>query len=384
MQHERIAARLEAAFRRNFDSGLEVGAAVSVWRGEEEIVSVVGGFRDVGESEPWCPETLVLIWSATKGLAAACAVHALAAADLDLQDSVATIWPEFAQAGKEQVTFAHVLSHGAGLGALDQSGLSMVRYEEVIAAIEKQRPIFPVGLGTGYGPRTFGFIADEIVRRATGGLPLGDYWRRHFAEPMALDLWIGTPSNEHHRIARMIAPRFSPGDGAFAQAMADPNSHTRRAFSSPAGMASVSAMNSAEARSLAFPSLGAIGSARGLAKFYAMLANGGTWRGETFFSSQEMTKIMTRLSQGFDHVLRCDTAFSTGFMLDPLDPDGKKIRNTMGPSLAAFGHPGAGGSLAFADPENGIAFAYVMNQMQAGVLPSERALALVRAIYDDE
>ena len=127
--------------------------------------------------------------------------------------------------------------------------------------------------------------------------------------------------------------------------------------------------------------MGGIGSASSLAKFYAMLALGGVWEGRRLLGEKTLAWMTTRLSQGFDKVLQLDTSFSAGFLMDPLDLSGKKIRPLLGPSLRAFGHPGAGGSLGFADPENRIGFGYVMNQMEPGVLPGERAGAIVNSLY---
>jgi CubicO group peptidase (beta-lactamase class C family) len=182
----------------------------------------------------------------------------------------------------------------------------------------------------------------------------------------------------------MIAARAGCGDveDGFSQAIATPGSLTREAFSTPSGAISPSAMNSPDLRSASLPSLGAIGSADSLAKFYAMLSLEGEWEGQRYFSTEAIRWMTTRLAQGTDKTLRTETAFSAGFMLDPLDASGQKKRHIFGPSISAFGHPGAGGSLAFADPENRLGFAYVMNQMEAGVLPKSRALALVHALYD--
>jgi CubicO group peptidase (beta-lactamase class C family) len=140
-------------------------------------------------------------------------------------------------------------------------------------------------------------------------------------------------------------------------------------------------MNAPAVRSASLPSLGGIGSASALSKFYAMLAAGGEFEGRRYFSEQAMAWMTTPLAQGLDRTLQTETAFSAGFMLDPVDAEGRKKRTTFGPSVTAFGHPGAGGSLAFADPESGLGFAYVMNQMETGVLPKARAIQLVQALY---
>ena len=375
--------RAREAFEANFQRGAEVGAALSIWRGDEELLSVQGGWRDAARTHPWTAETLVLIWSATKGLASACALHAMERAGLPLDARVAEVWPEFGQCGKESITIGQVLSHRAGLSALDAVDLSLLDHDGVARAIEWQPPLWN-DAGHGYGPRTFGFVVDEIVRRLSGGTPLGVYFRKHIGDPMDLDLWIGLPAEHHARVAQMLAPRArgceEPED-AFSQALADPGSLTRRAFASPGGLLGASAMNSPAARSSSIPSLGGIGSASALARFYAMLASGGSANGVQIFRHHSIRQMEAPLSQGMDKVLRLETAFSAGFMKDPVGSDGEKLRRTFGTSLRAFGHPGAGGSLAFADPEARIGFAYVMNQMEPGVLPKRRALSIVEALY---
>jgi CubicO group peptidase (beta-lactamase class C family) len=376
-------SRIRSAFEANFSQGRETGAALSVWQDGREILSLYGGFRDAARQVPWREETLVLIWSATKGMASACALHALDAAGLGLGVRVSEFWPGFGRGGKSGITVGQVLSHSAGLGALDRTDLSVLDHAEVVGAIEEQVPFQEAVGGPGYGPRTFGFLADEIVRRLNGGVPLGSYWRTQFAEPLGLDLWIGLPGKLHHRAASVLPARVVARDGedAFLEAMNRPGSLTKKAFSSPGGLLAVTAMNTPAARSASIPSMGGIGTASSLAKFYAMLALGGVWQGRRFLGGNTQAWMTTRLSQGFDAVLHLDTAFSAGFMMDPLDPSGKKSRSLLGPSLSAFGHPGAGGSLGFADPENRIGFGYVMNQMEQGVLPGIRAGALVGSLY---
>jgi len=373
--------RIEAAFADNFSRGEEVGSAVTVWRNGEEMASFCGGFCDAARKSPWTRNTLVLIWSATKGLSSACVLHALAVAGRDLGALVSEIWPEFTGDGKERLTVGEVLSHQSGLSAVSDRSASFLDHEAVIRAIENQAPYWESGDGHGYGPRTYGFLADELVRRLSGR-KLGDYWREEFGQPMELDVWLGLPEAEHGRVAQILAARTVPSArDPFAQALAVPDSLTRAAFSSPPATLSPSAMNAPAMRSAGFPSLGGIGSAEALAKFYAMLACGGTWEGRRYFSEESLRAMTTPLTQGLDRTLCTETAFSAGFMMDPVEPSGKKIRALFGPSATAFGHPGAGGSLAFADPEKGIGFAYVMNQMEAGVLPQKRALSLVEALY---
>lgn len=374
--------RAQEAFAANFAAGREVGAGLSVWQGGREILNLAEGSRDAARSVPWSDDTLALIWSATKGLAAICVLQCLDERGFTPETYVAEFWPEFAAGGKERMTVGQVMSHTSGLAAMQAGIVSIFDHEGVASALAAQAPLEEALGQVAYGPRTWGFLADEFVRRLTGGEPLGAYWRRAFGDPLGLDLWIGLPESEESRVATMLAPRSTgnAGDPFFA-AFFDATSLTRRAFAAPAGLAAVSMMNQSAARRASIPSLGGIGSATSLAKFYAMLASGGSLAGVRCVSERVLAWAQTRRAQGFDLVLHAEVAFSCGLMLDPLDADGRKTRTLMGPSSSAFGQPGAGGSLAFADPENEIGFAYVMNQMEPGVLPGVRAIAIVNALY---
>jgi CubicO group peptidase (beta-lactamase class C family) len=371
--------RIALLFEENFARFGELGAAVSVWRNGKPIVELHGGFRDAKREEPWTDDTLVLFWSATKGLGSACLLHALQERSIKLQQFVAEFWPEFAQAGKSTITLAQLLSHQAGLSALDRP-VDVLDYAAVIAAIEKQTPLWPPGTAHGYHARTFGFLVDELTRRITGER-ISQYWRSHFAEPLALDIWIGLPEAEHERVATIYAAKAggeqTPAE--FYRELATPGTLVRKTFTSPAGLHSIAAMNTPENRAANVVSFSGIGTASALAKFYGMLANNGTLEGRSYFSSATIGLMTTTLSSGIDRILQIPTAFSAGFMKDPAQAP----HRIFGPSRSAFGHPGAGGSNAFADPENGIGFAYVMNQMEQSLLPNEKSTRLVDAIYSE-
>lgn len=234
----------------------------------------------------------------------------------------------------------------------------------------------------GYHTRTFGFLLDELVRRLTGQ-PLGTIWRTAFGDPLNLNLWIGLPTDRLDAVASVF-PARNPGglpDTPFWRAIADPQSFTKIAFSTPSGLASVASMNTPEARQASLPAIGGIGTARALGKWYAMLANGGEMDGRSYLSPDSLAQMSRVLTQGNDVVSLEYTAFSCGFMLDPISDSREKLRHLFGPSKRAFGHPGAGGSHAFADPENRISFAYVMNQMELGIFPNAKSLRLVDALY---
>ena len=373
---------LSLAFEDNFLSRGELGGSVAVWRQGEPPVVFAGGFQDPERSQAWQDDTLVLVWSATKGPAAACLLHALEAARLSLETPVATLWPAFAAGGKASVTLRMVLQHEAGLSALDTPPPVEDR-EAVVAALAAQVPAWEPGTGHGYHPRTFGFLLDELLRRLGAGKSLGEYWRSFFADPLELDFWMGLPPLLLHRVAPAFSPRtLLPKGDPFLSAFLTPGSLTSRSFASPKGLHSAASMNAPGPRTACYPGFGGIGTASALAKFYAMLACGGEWMGRRYLQRSTLEQIHTGGVQGHDRVLQMETSFSCGFMRDPVSAEGTKLRDTFGPGRAAFGHPGAGGSVAFADPERGLGFAYVMNQMEPGVLPNQRAAALVRALWE--
>lgn len=381
LQPEEIRRRVAPLFQENFDRLGELGAAVSIWQHEQPLLDLIGGFCDKGREQPWASETLVLIWSATKGLASACLLHALQKNHIDLQRRVAEFWPEFAQRGKETITLGQLLSHQAGLCALDRQ-VDILDYDGVIRALEQQQPLWSPGTAHGYHARTFGFLLDELVRRLTG-TQLAKYWRTVFANPLSLDIWIGLPQSQEHRVATMYAAKA--GQAAEPQQFyrdlatpATPATLARKVFTSPAGLHAVSDMNQSKVRRRGTVSFGAIATAGSLAKFYAMLANNGVWQGQEFFKSGTVSWMKASLSDGIDRVFGIPTAFSAGFMKD----SAQCAARIFGAATTAFGHPGAGGSHAFADPENGISFAYVMNQMQQSVFPNARSLRLLQALYD--
>jgi CubicO group peptidase (beta-lactamase class C family) len=372
---------LSLAFEHNFLNRGELGASLAVWCQGHEPFELGAGFQGPERDKPWTKDTLVLVWSATKGPAAACLLHALAAAEVALCTPVAKIWPAFAAAGKAAVTLRMLLQHEAGLCALDTPPPVEDR-EAVAEALARQPPAWKPGTAHGYHPRTFGYLLDELLRRLGAAASLGAYWRSVFAEPLGLEFWIGLPHELLPRVAPVLSPRstLSKGD-PFFEAFMTPGSLTSRSFASPKGLHSASAMNAPAARTSSYPGFGGIGTASALAKFYAMLACGGSWEGLRILEPATMEHIRGGGVQGQDRVLLMETAFSCGFMRDPASSSGLKTRSTFGPSLSAFGHPGAGGSVAFADPDRGVGFAYVMNQMEPGVLPNQRAASLIEALY---
>src|SRR5205809_6049399 len=303
---EKLRARLGPLFRENFEKLGELGAAVSVWQNGKPVVDLYGGFCDARHEKPWTADTLVLVWSATKGIGSACLLHALQEHKINLDRPVSQFWPEFSQGSKERITLAQLLSHQAGLCALDRR-VDVLDYDAVIRALEVQKPLWPPGTAHGYHARTFGFLLDELVRRIAGKA-LSDYWQENFAIPLNLDFWIGLPEKENSRVAMMYAakngklpePKNRQSGSDFYLDLVTPGTLARKTFTSPYGLNAVSAMNTPAIRAQPIVSFGGIGSASALAKFYSMLANGGKADGQTFFSGETLELMGVTLTDGID------------------------------------------------------------------------------------
>jgi len=377
---------LEERFYRNFEERGELGASLSIWKDGGEVVSLHHGWADPRKEIPWTPNTLAPVWSATKGPAAITFLLALENAGLSPHDPVAKVWPELLAAREGNLTFTQLVSHQAGLPALSPDNRPhLLSHGEVIAAMERQKPFWSPGEGHGYHPRTIGFLLDEIVRRIAGGMPLGRYWNTYLALPLRIEFWIGDfPSHILERLATMVPPkgqRPSDEELPFYRALAQPDSLALAAFASPSGMRSLGEINQLEYLQAGLPAFGGIGSAHALAKFYQILAQDGVLEGVQVLPARVLRTARAIQTSGHDQTLLLPTSFTGGFKNDPLDRGGRKQRALFGPSLTAFGQPGAGGSHAFADPESGYSFAYVMNQMEGGILPNRKSLDLVDLLY---
>jgi CubicO group peptidase (beta-lactamase class C family) len=371
--------RISDLFNENFSRFGELGASLSLIRHGEHLIDLAGGHCDREKKVQWTRKTPALIWSATKGLASACLIHTAHTHGIGLDRKVADFWPEYSAAGKAETTLLQVLTHQAGQPALRSPAISILDHEAVAAQLARQEPFWKPGDAHGYHPRTYGFLLDELIRRITQGTPLGTYFRAIFGEPLELDLWIGIPDPILNEVAPIFAPRkereLNDEDASFYKALSQPDSLTRRAFLTPAGLHSPSQMNDPKVRQHSLPSLGGIGTAESLARFYDSLCS------KELLPSEMLERIATLQCSGPDQVLRVDTAFGIGYMKDPV-VSGKKTRELFGASLTGFGQPGSGGSLGFCDPENGIAFGYVMNQMEPGLFPNMKSLRIVKHFYD--
>lgn len=361
---------LKNYFEENFAVRGELGAGLSVWKEGEEIVALLGGYRDRNKSEKWDTETLVPVYSATKGPAAATLLHVLAKHGLDENSLVSEIWKGFPL---DAATFGEMLSHQCGLAALSENA-DVFDHDAVVKAIEQTTPEWVPGEGHGYHPRTYGFLLDECVRRLEGKT-LGQVWNKEIAKPLDIDFWIGLPEREWGRVAKLVPGKAKPSayEEGFYQSFNQTGSLTRRAFSSPRGLHAVAEMNEPKAWSAGLSAMGGVGTASGLAKFY-QCAIGAM---ESPFTEGVRRALGSLQISGEDKVLLRETAFTCGCQKDPVDQAGKKKRHLYGNSTVAFGHPGAGGSHGFGDPASGVSFGYVMNQMELSVMPGERCTGLV-------
>jgi CubicO group peptidase (beta-lactamase class C family) len=372
-----VLGKVHEVFERNFRDRGELGASVSVWWDGTELISEGHGWCEREKTRKWTVDTLIPVYSATKVPAAAAVLMALESRGLSVETPVTEVWPQFPAAGAR---FSHLLSHQCGLSALDRK-VSIFEHAEVVDAIEAQVPAWALGQSQGYHPRTFSALTDEPVRRLTGK-SLGVYWREILADPLGLDFWIGLPESEWPRVARLYPGKAGNDDlaDAFYKQLTTSGTFTRRAFSSPRGLHAIHEMNEPRAWAAGLPALGGVGTASALAKFYQAVIGSIA----SPLSPAARHALATPQRSGDDLVLLRPTTFTCGGQQDPLDGSGRKIRRIYGPSLFAFGHPGAGGSHGMADPATGISFGYVMNQMDLNVMPGLKCMEMVDALFSEQ
>ncbi|MEV5291897.1 serine hydrolase domain-containing protein [Streptomyces sp. NPDC053741] len=366
------------AFVRNFEQRGERGAAVALYHHGSKVVDLWAGTRDVDGAEPWAVDTVQIVRSAGKGIAAAVPLLLHQRGQVDLDAPVGTYWPEFKANGKERVLVRHLLAHRSGVAALDTTLTPEEAADQVSGprAVAEQRPQWEPGTDHGYHAQTYSWIVGELVRRVTGRT-IGRWIAEEIARPLGLDFWFGLPEDEAHRIGRIgpVEPPPAEGSGALrmrpkrsvVDAYGDPDSLTRRAFGA---IDPFPDENDPRYRAAELPASNGVATARGLARCYAAMI--GEVDGHRLFAPATLTLARTEESAGPDRVLVVNTRFGLGYMLHgPSAP-------LLGPG--SFGHPGRGGSLGFADPESGIALGYVTNGLQKGVTADPRAQALVRAV----
>ena len=373
-------------FEANFARRREIGAAVAAYRRDAKVVDLWGGLSDPSRGARWLEDTLVLVYSTSKGLSAMTIALAHSRGLLDYDERVATYWPEFAQNGKDQITVRQLLAHEAGLPVVDEplDAARLADFDALAATVARQRPVWEPGTKHGYHGVSLGWYEGELIRRVDPKRrTLGRFFADEIARPLGLEFYFGLPPQVGaQRVASIQASRslrallqlrHLPRGMLFA--FTRPSSLTARAFTNPR-FRSPAAVDSPRYRAVEFPAAGGIGQVRGIARAYAAFAVGGSELGVTPETMRELSRPATSPSGGWrDEILKVDTAFSLGFVKPSPGFD-------FGTSASAFGHPGAGGSFAFADPERQVAFAYAMNRLGAHLNNDPREKALRDAFYD--
>src|SRR5712692_9067868 len=370
--------RVKQAFMDNFERRGEVGAAVAVTVGGRPVVDLWAGHADASRTRPWQQDTIVNVWSTTKGLCALCAHRLADQGKLDFEAPVAKYWPEFAAAGKSSMPVKYLLNHKAGLAAI-RAPLKLddlFNWAKATSELARQEPWWQPGTKHGYHAITFGWLVGEVVRRISGK-SLGTYFRDEIAGPLKADAYIGFDASLDPRVADTIsAPPPTPGEpNVFAEMLKDPESVSAKAITNPPSLMLPTTSNSRAWRGAEIPAANGHATARALARIYGALARGGEIDGIRILSARRIGRCYVEQSKGMDAVLGFPTRFSLGFMLSQPGAE-------LGPNPRSFGHPGAGGSLGFADPDRKIGFGYVMNQMGSNAtLLDPRTTALISAVY---
>lgn len=371
-------------FERNFAERGELGAACAVYHEGEKVVDLWGGYRDLERQEPWEQDTLVLVYSTTKGLAGMAMAVAHSRGLLDHDERVAAYWPEFAQNGKEAVTVRQLLSHQAGLSAMDRPlGLETIADRDALAAaIAWQRPAWEPGTRHGYHGISLGWYEGELIRRVDPKRrSIGGFFRDEIAAPLGLEFYIGVPPEvPGSRIAEIEAfhplqmllhlNTMPPG---MVLALLNPRSLTSRSLNHMK-LRSPADLNRPEVRAVEIPAGGGVGLVRSIAKAYGVFATGGRELGISPETLDALTKLAAPPSSGVrDMVLHTDTLFSLGYM--------KPFPSfRFGASESAFGTPGLGVSFGYADPDARIGFAYAPNKLGFYMWDDPREKALREAL----
>ena len=368
------------AFAANLSSRGELGGACCAYRRGEKVVDLWGGVRNERTRDPWERDTKVIVYSATKGLAAMTLAIAHSRGWLDYEERVCAYWPDFAQQGKERITVRQLLAHQAGLYALDQPlDRSLVTDLDALAIVlARQKPAWEPGTRQAYHAITLGFYQGELLRRIDPRhRSLGQFFQDEIATPLGLDVYIRLPESvPASQLATIARPSWLDIVRGFPPRLAidaiNPGARIRRALK---GSELAHDEQHVYARNLEIPSGGAVGTARAIARAYGVFATGGRELGLRPDTLALLAAPAIPPTRGFyDECMRVDgIQFSLGFMKSsPALPFG---------SASSFGSPGAGGAMGFADPEAGIGYAYVTSGMGTRLTGDPRDVALRDALY---
>lgn len=365
------------AFAQNFEDFPELGAGFALYADGELKVDISGGIADKASGRAWDANTLQLVFSTTKGAAAICVARLVEAGKLSYDDKVSTHWPEFAAEGKSDITVAQLMSHQSGLPYVDAPLTidDILSVGPVVEALAAQTPIWEPGTAHGYHAVTYGWLAGELVRRVDGR-SIGTYFAEEVAGPLGLDFWIGLPESEELRVSMLEAapPPSDPAELALMLKVMGPGTIGFKALTMNGALMAFGAgqnpFNTREVHATEMPAANGITNASSLARMYA--ATVGDVDGIRLVNDDTMTVMSAEAVNGPDKALVAETRFGMGFMLN----------NDVVPLLSptSFGHAGAGGSLGQADPESGVGYGYVMNQMAGGIAGDPRTIRLNDAV----
>lgn len=353
------------AFRANFDAGEELGASFAAIREGETLVNIWGGFTDRAETKPWSRETLTPVYSTTKGIASIIVAWCVEQGLIGYDDQVSELWPEFGVHGKDRLTIGEAMSHQAGVpGFINPIDPALwLQPRECAAAIAALEPMWPPGTQSGYHPLTWGYIAAEIVQRASGRT-LGTILRDEICAPSGIDFWVGLPDSEHHRCPEMRKPTKA---GSFGEITLP----RKAAFFTPWAAA---AKGAAEWRRVEIPSANGHGTALSVAQLYGLFATGGEIEGVRVLSPQTYAQLTQRRILGEDLVLPFTMDWRSGPMAN--------LHRFYGPNKDAVGHSGSGGSCGFGDPATRVSAGYVMNKQSSNLMGDPRPKLLFAALNE--
>ena len=373
-------------FERNFAERGELGASVAISVGGDKVVDLWGGHTDAERTASWDKDTLCVVMSCTKGLVALCA-HLLAIDGvLDFDERVATYWPEFAQAGKQDVLVGQLLSHQVGVVALRDPVPpgGFYDWDDIVRRLAAEEPFWSPGSRYGYHALTFGFLVGEVIRRVTGKT-IGAYFRDEVARPLGLDLHLGLPMSEHGRVATLLFPPMpEPGDPISRYTMlavTEPESIPGLIMQNNGGYMVPGECVSPDALSAELPSTGAVGNARSLEAMYRAIVHD-RQVGRFTIDAEDLVRmgaVASAVSE--DAVLFGPGRWTLGFHKCGCSPRGVDPAVRVMLSEDAFGHTGMGGSIGFCDPPADLSFAYVMNQMANDMGLGPTGQSLVDAAY---
>jgi CubicO group peptidase (beta-lactamase class C family) len=371
-------------FADNFARRGELGGACCANHRGEKVIDLWGGIRNKDTGEPWEQDTMVLVWSASKGLAAMTLALAHSRGWLDYEERVATYWPEFAQRGKKHITVRQLLAHQAGLFAFDEPVDEHVvaDLDRLAVVLARQKPAWKAGTRQAYHALTLGFYEGELMRRIDPRhRSLGQFFQDEIATPLGLDVYIRLPETiPNARVAALAPPSPLQMLIGFPPRLAFDGINRRsvvyRALLSNPGCAFVRDTEHIYIRNVEVPSGGVVGTARGIAHAYGVFAHGGqelSLRSSTL-GLLAAPPIPPTSGVFYDDFFRGDVRFSLGFM-----KPGPVLR--FGTDARSFGAPGAGGAFGLADPTVGLGYAYVTSQMGTTLTGDPRDVALRDALY---